>query len=205
MKLYNSIGPNPRFVRMIMLEKGIEMPMEDVDLRGGENRQEEFLKVNPSGQCPALQLDNGSILAEVTAIAEYLDEVGGGASLVGDTPEERAETRMWTRRADLNIVEPMLNGFRYSMGLKMFESRMRCLPEAAEGLKAQARDKLIWLNGLMDGKQYMAGDRMTMADIFLFCMLDFAAGVGQKLDPEWTHLQAWFDRMASRPSAAASA
>jgi glutathione S-transferase len=140
MKFYNSIGPNPRMVRMFMAEKGFEVPKVEVDLRGGENRREPYLKVNPSGQCPALELDDGTILAEITAICEYVDEKKKDTpSLIGDTPEERAKTRMWTRRIDLNIVEPALNGFRFAEGLKLFESRIRCMPQAADDLKATAR------------------------------------------------------------------
>ena len=103
MKFYNSTGPNPRVVRMFMQEKGIALPMEEVDLRGGENRRESYLKKNPFGQMPALELDDGSILSEVTAICEYLDEKYPGGNLIGTTPEERAATRMWTRRVDLYI------------------------------------------------------------------------------------------------------
>ncbi len=147
MKFYNSVGPNPRMVRMFMAEKGFDVPKVEVDLRGGENRREPYLDINPAGQCPALELDDGTVLAEITAICEYVDEKKKDTpSLIGDTPEERAKTRMWTRRIDLNIVEPGANGFRFAEGLKMFQSRIRCIPEAADGLKATARDKLVWLD-----------------------------------------------------------
>ena len=151
MKFYNSVGPNPRMVRMFMAEKGFDVPKVEVDLRGGENRREPYTsKVNPAGQCPALELDDGTVLAEITAICEYVDEKKKDTpSLIGDTPEERAKTRMWTRRIDLNIVEPGANGFRFAEGLKMFQNRIHCIPEAADGLKATARDKLVWLDGLM--------------------------------------------------------
>jgi len=140
-------------VRMFMAEKGFDVPKIDVDLRGGENRREPYLKVNPSGQTPALELDDGSVLAEITAICEYVDEKKKDTpSLIGDTPEERARTRMWTRRIDLNIAEPAANGFRFAEGLKMFENRVRCIPGAAADLKATARDKLKWLDGLMGSK-----------------------------------------------------
>jgi glutathione S-transferase len=204
MKLYNSGGPNPRMVRMFMAEKGIDIPKVDVDLRGGENRREPYLKVNPSGQTPALELDDGTVLAEITAICEYLDEVKKGTpSLIGDTPEERAKTRMWTRRIDLNIAEPALNGFRFAEGLKMFQNRVRCIPQAAEELKATARDKLGWLDKLLGAKPFIAGTKLSMADILLFAMLDFLKGVGQPLDPGNKNLTAWFERMKARPSAAA--
>ena len=205
MKLYNSIGPNPRVVKMFMAEKGIEIPLAEVDIMGGENRQADYLKVNPAGQLPALELDSGEVLAEITAICEYLDEKFPDNSLVGTTPEERAETRMWTRRVDLNVCEPLAGGFRYAEGLPMFKDRMRCLPEAADGLKAIAQDKLQWLDGLMQGKQFLAGDRMTLADILLFAFLDFGVQVGQPIDTANKNIAAWFERMQARPSAAASA
>ena len=205
MRLYNSIGPNPRMVRMFMAEKGFDVPKVEIDLRGGENRREPYAsKVNPAGQCPALELDDGSVLAEITAICEYVDEKKKDTpSLIGDTPEERAKTRMWTRRIDLNIVEPGANGFRFAEGLKMFEKRIRCIPEAADGLKATAKDNLKWLDGLMGSNPFVAGKKLTMADILLFAFVDFMGNVGQPLDPACKNLIAWYGRMKARPSAAA--
>jgi glutathione S-transferase len=204
MKFYNSVGPNPRMVRMFMAEKGIDIPKVEVDLRGGENRREPYLKVNPSGQMPALELDDGTVIAEITAICEYVDELKSDKpSLIGKTPEERAVTRMWTRRIDLNICETGANGFRFAEGLKLFESRIRVIPEAAAGLKATAQDKLKWLDGLMAGKQFVAGDRLTMADILLFAFVDFFKNVGQPPSADLKNLNAWYERMKARPSAAA--
>jgi glutathione S-transferase len=203
MKLFNSAGPNPHVVRMFAAEKGIALELVPVDLRGGENRREAHLARNPAGQLPTLQLDDGSYLAEVTAICEYLDEKSPPPSLVGTTPEQRAETRMWTRRVDLNIVEPMGAGFRYAEGLAMFKDRITVLPEAAEGLKRIAREKLAWLDGLMDGKAFLCGERLTLADILLYCFLNFGKRVGQPLDPGLARLNAWYGRMDARPSAKA--
>ena len=205
MQLLDSIGPNPKVVRMFIAERGVSgIQVQTVDLRGGENRQEAYLAKNPTGGLPTLQLDDGSYLAEVTAICEYLDETAtSGPSLLGTTPQERAETRMWTRRIDLGIVEPMTAGFRYAEGLKLFTSRIRCIPQAADDLKANAKDQLAKLEGQMAGRQFVCGDRFTLADIFLFAFLQFAATVRQPLDPANTNLVAWYDRMAARPSAAA--
>ena len=205
MLFYDSVGPNPKVVRMFMAERGVAgIPTETVDIRAGANRQEAFLSRNPSGQCPALALDNGMVLAEITAICEYLDEVGpAGTTLIGKTAEERAETRMWTRRVDLNIVEPMAAGFRFAEGLKMFENRIHCIPLAADDLKATAQEKLTWLDGLIAGRTYLCGDRITLADVLLFCFLEFGTNVKQPLNPANTNIAAWYDRMKARPSAAA--
>ena len=204
MKLYNSVGPNPHVVRMFAAEVQVDLPTEEVDIMAGANRQEEYLKVNPAGQLPCLVLEDGSLIAEITAICEYLDELSTGTSLIGDTPAARAVTRMWTRRVDLNICEPLANGFRYSEGLPIFKDRMITIPEAAEGLKSIARDRLSWLNEQMnDGRQFIAGDNITLADVLLYCMLAFGNQVGQPFDTSLSNIKPWFDRMAARPSASA--
>ena len=205
MKLHTSIGPNPRVVKMFLAEKGLAMDFVEVDLRGGENRREPYTaSVNPAGQTPALELDDGGCVTEITAICEYLEERQPSPPLIGTTAEERAEARMWTRRVDIKICEPMANGFRYSEGLGLFESRMRVLPEAAPGLKAIAKDGEEWLEAQFKGP-WIAGDRFTLADILLFCFIDFGGVVGQPLDPKFTKINDWFARVKARPSAAASA
>ncbi len=205
MLFYDSVGPNPKVVRMFMAERGISgIPTETIDIRAGDCRKEPFLSKNPSGQCPALVLDDGMVIAEITAICEYLDEVGpAGTTLIGKTPAERAETRMWCRRIDLNILEPMANGFRYGEGLKMFQDRIHCIPAASDDLKATAQEKLTWLDGLIAGRTFVCGERLTLADILLFVFLDFFAGIKQPLNENNKNVLAWYGRMKARPSTAA--
>ncbi len=199
MKLYKSVGPNPRAVALFIAEKGLDIPAVEVDLPGGENRREPYLQVNPAGQTPALQLDDGSHLTEITAICEYLEETHPKPALIGATAEERAQTRMWTRRVDLKVCEPMANGFRFAEGLPLFQGRMRCLPEAAPGLKAIAKDGLEWLEANVQGP-WIAGDRFTLADILLFSFLEFGGAVGQPLPADLPKLNAWMARVKERPS-----
>jgi glutathione S-transferase len=189
---------------MFLAEKGITIPSEELDLLGGENRRPPYTDKNPGGQMPALELDDGTTIAETVAIFEYLEEKNPSPALVGSTAEERAETRMWQRRVELGITENLYNGFRYSEGLDIFKDRMRCLPEAADGLKAKGQDGMKWMDELLEGKEYVVGDRFTIADIILFCATDFTAGVGQPLDPELKNIAAWSARMAARPSASSS-
>lgn len=203
MKLFNSIGPNPKVVRMYMAERGIKMDQKEIDLIGGENRQSDYVKINPGGGTPALELDNGSIIAEITCICEYLDELEGGSSLIGTTPEERAETRMWVRRIDLGILEPLTNGFRYAEGEPMFKDRMTLITHAASDLKALAQEKITWLDDLMNGKDFVCGDRFTLADIMLFVFLEFGTTVGQPLNKDNKNICALFEKIAARPSAKA--
>ncbi len=205
MKLYQSIGPNPRVVMMFIAEKGISIHRYFLDIQKGENRTPEFLKLNPSGGTPFLALRNGQLISESLAICEYLDETQDGPKLIGSTPEERAETRMSVRRLDQAIVVPMTNGFRSAEGLKMFETRMLCVPEAADGNKAYARDGMAQIDGVLAGKDYLAGDRFSLADILLFCWLDFGQVVGQPIPDACANLKAWHARVSARPSAAISA
>jgi glutathione S-transferase len=200
MKLYDSIGPNPRLVRMFMDEKGISLPKQSVDLRGGENREAAHLARNPHGQMPTLELDDGTYLSEVTVICEYLEEKQPDPPLIGATAEQRAECRMWTRRIDLNICEPMANGYRYGEAVKFFGKRIPVAPEASPGLKQVAANRLNWLDGQLAGKTFICGDRFTLADMLLYCWVDFFGQNGQPLDPANRNIVALMARVGERPS-----
>lgn len=201
MRLYNSLGPNPRLVRLFLLEKGIEIPAEEIDIRAGENRRAPYTDKNPSGQLPSIELDDGRVLSETVTICEYIEDTHPTPALIGSNPEEKAETRMWVRRVELNITEQLYNGFRFAEGLAMFKDRVHVIPQAADDLKAIVQERLAWLDDLLSGKSWIVGDRFTLADIVLYCALDFGAGIGQTRDPELKNLDAWFGRVAARPSA----
>ena len=203
MKFYNSIGPNPRAVRMFAAEKGLTLPMVEVDLMKADNRKESYLEKNKAGQMPCLELDDGSTVSEITVICEYLEDTHPKPALIGATAKEKAETRMWTRRIDLNICEPMANGFRFSQGLPLFKDRIPTAPEAADGLKRIAQDRELWLDKMVAGRQFICGDRFSYADIHLFAFLDFGKQVGQQINPEAKTLLAMYERMLARPSAKA--
>ena len=204
MKVLNSFGPNPRMLRMFMLEKNITIDFVEHDLMGGENRKEAYLSKNPGGQLPALELDNGDVIAETIIICDYLEELYPDPALIGKSAQERAEARMWNRRIEQKITENVYAGFRYAEGLQLFENRMRCLPEAAGGLKASGQDGLAWLDIQIEGKEFICGDRITIADLVLYCCTDFASGVGQAIDSKLENVTAWFSRIENRASAVES-
>ena len=201
MKLYNSIGPNPHVVRMFVQELGVELETVEVDLMAGENRQEDHLTRNPSGQMPTLELDNGDFISEITVICDYLDELQGYTDLMGKTSEARAETRMWTRRIDLQIVEPLTNGFRFSEGHDFFKDRLRLIPQAADDLKTLAQERITWLDGQIKDKQFICGDRFSLADIMFYCFLNFGTTVGQPLNEDNKNVVNLYNKIHSRPSA----
>ncbi|MAI79164.1 MAG: glutathione S-transferase [Deltaproteobacteria bacterium] len=200
MKFYGGMGPNPRVVSLFFLEKGLEVPLVEVDLMKGENREPAHLARNPAGQLPTLELDDGQFLSEITAICEYIDELHPEPSLMGATAEERALTRMWVRRIDLNICEPIVGAFRYGEGLSMFKDRIRTIPEAASGLKVLAQEQLAWLDGVCAGRSFVAGDRFTLADILLYGFLEFGANVGQPFSEDLQWVSSWYARISERAS-----
>ncbi len=203
MKLYNSIGPNPHVVRMFIHELGLELETVEVDLMAGENRQVDHLIRNPSGQMPTLELDNGDFVSEITVICDYLDEQQGYTDLMGKTSEARAETRMWTRRIDLQIVEPLTNGFRFSEGHDFFKDRLRLIPQAADDLKTLAQERITWLDGQIKDKEYICGDRFSLADIMFYCFLNFGTTVGQSLNEDNKNVVNLYNKIHSRQSASA--
>jgi glutathione S-transferase len=204
MKLYQSVGPNPRVVTMYIAEKGISIDRVFLDIQAGENRQPSYLAINPHGGTPSLELDDGSHLSESLAICEYLEETQSGPSLIGTTPAERAATRAMTRWIDQMVVVPMGSGFRSAEGLPMFKDRLLCVPEAADGNKAYARDGLTQTDGELGDKEWLMGSRFTIADILLFCFVEFGGMVGQPIPEGLSKLKAWTARVAARPSAAVS-
>lgn len=204
MILYDADSPAPRCLRMFLLEKCVEIPRVTVDVFAGENRHQPFLDHNPAGQTPALQLDGGSTLAESVAIAEYLEELYPAPALVGTHPAERAMTRQWWRRVELNVTEFIHNAYHYAEGLERFRNRIPVVPEAAAGLKRVAQDRIAWLDSMMGDGPYLCGARFSAADIWLYVWLDFGIAVKQPFDRALPRITPWFDRIAGRPSAALS-
>jgi len=203
-KFYDSMGPNPKLVRMFAAEKGVAFDaVEQVDLAAGANRQAPYLEKNPAGQLPCVELDDGRIVAETIAICELLEELHPAPALIGATPEERAEARMWLRRVEWKVIQPMADGFRFGEGLALFKDRIRTLPEASDGLKAIARDGREWVDAQLEGRDTIVPGRFTLADIALYAFSEFGGAVGQPLDPALKNLGRWYEATAARPSAQA--
>ena len=204
MKFYNSMGPNPKLVRMFASEKDYSFADTfDLDLPGGENRNDEYIAKNPAGQTPCVELDGGQFIAETIAICELIEDEQASPALIGATAAERAETRMWVRRVEWKVTQPLADGFRFSEGLPLFKDRIRTLPDAADGLKAIAQDGLAWFDGQLAGRDTIVPGRFTLADITLFVFLEFGGMVGQSLNPELKNVGAWFEKTQARPSAQA--
>lgn len=203
MKLYNSLGPNPHTVRMFAAEKGIALPLHEVDVMGSEHRRSPYGdKINVMQQTPAFETDDGQIICEVTAICEYLEELKPAPPLIGATPGERAETRMWIRRIDLNIIEGRSRAFRATGGREFYKDKIKLLSvPAAKELFEIVADRVLWLDEQVAGRTYICGDRFTLADILLYCFMTFGApDGGSHLPPEARNLKPWLERVRARPS-----
>jgi glutathione S-transferase len=204
MKLYHSFGMNPRLVRMFVHEKGLKLDGVPLDLLAGENRKSPYTDKNSMGQTPMLELDDGTCLPETGAICEYLEERYPTPALIGTTIDERAATRMWWRRVEINICLPMVHAFYYKEGYELFKDRVYCLPEAADGLKRKAQAALKWLDGEIEGRKFLCGDRFSVADICLFTYVDQLHDGGQPIDTSLRNVVRWHGRVSARPSATAS-
>ena len=202
MKFFNSLGPNPHTVRMFADEKGLDLPLQEVDVMAGEHRQPPYSVRNPMMQTPAFETDDGQMIVELTAICEYLEELHPDPPLIGSTPGERAETRMWLRRLDLNILEAQSRAGRATMFRAFYVDKIKLLSvPAAEELRALVEDRIRWLDQQMADKTWICGDRYTLADIMFYCFMAFGAPEGESnLPPATPNLAAWFDRVKVRPA-----
>ncbi|WP_324262067.1 glutathione S-transferase family protein [Altererythrobacter sp. H2] len=187
MKLYSSLGPNPRLVRMFLVEKGIQVERVHFDIISGENRQNaDYVSKNPLGTTPTLELDDGTCLTESWPICEYLEEVHPEPNLFGADAVERAQVRKWARLFDQEVVVPMTMGFRAGAGRPMFEPRMSVVsPGAGAELSAMADEKWRWFDQQLGSANHFALGRFTFADLIVFCFANFGFTVGWKL-PEGT-------------------
>ena len=191
MKLHSSLGPNPRLVRMFLVEKGLvegtDFERVHYDIISGENRQSaDYTAKNPLGTTPTLELDDGTCLTESWPICEYLEEIHPQPNLFGATPLERAQVRKWARLFDQEVVVPMTMGFRAGAGRPMFAPRMSVVsPEAGAELSAMADEKWRWFDAQLGSSDHFALSRFTFADLIVFCFANFGFTVGWKL-PEGT-------------------
>ncbi len=205
MKLYTHPGaPNPRRVHIYLVEKGIEIPFVRVDIRKRENRTPAFLaRVNPMGGLPVLELDDGSFLAESIAICRYLEALHPEPALFGGSAKEQGVVEMWLRRIELNLMVPV--GLVWIHGSPLTRAVMKeQIPAVAEQNRRVVARTFSFLDAQLASREFLAGDTFSMADIVALCTLDFAANLNAlRHAPEQQHLSRWYERVSSRPSAAA--
>lgn len=185
-------APNPRRVRLFLALKGLEIPSTDVAMFQRAHKSPEMLARNPRGQLPFLELDDGRVIAETVSICRYLDELHPAPPLFGTTPFERAETDMWIRRAETALGTPL--SLFWQHGHPFTAKLVEQIPAMAEQARTRVNEAMAWFDGQLAGKTWLAGDRMTMADIVLLSLVDFGQFIGLELPVTHDNLGAWHRR-----------
>jgi glutathione S-transferase len=183
---------------MYLAEKGIDVPIVEVDLSASENLTREFRARNPLARVPVLELDDGTHIAESMAIARYFEALRPQPCLFGATPLEQATVEMWNRRAELNVLMPVAQAFRQLTA--HFKDRERVVPEWGEVAEAQAAEALPVFDVKLAHSTFIAGETFSVADITLALTISFAKSTGRKLPYELPNLSRWFVAVKARPS-----
>lgn len=203
MKLYDlPASPNARRVRIFVAEKSLDISMTPVNMMENENRTKEYLAKNSLGRMPVLELDDGTCIAESMAICRYLELLHPEPCLLGGDALEKAMVEMWQRRMEFELLMPIIAIFRHSAD--MWKGRIAQVPEMADVEAANVKEKIIWLDKEIEGKQYIATDEYTVADITAQCAFVMAkAALGIRIPEDMTNLSQWWERVSSRPTARA--
>ena len=203
MKLYDGgRAPNPRRVRIFLAEKGITVPAEQIDLGTMQQRSEAFTAINPMQRVPALLLDDGTVIAESIAICRYFEALHPDPPLFGVGAVHKALVDMWVRRIEFQLMQPVGNFWRHAH--PRTAGLLHQYKDFGESNRALYSNGQRWLDAeLADGREFIAGETLTMADICALSTVDFAHWIGLDLDPDRPHLAAWHARVKARPSAAA--
>ena len=194
-------APNPRRVRIFAAEKGIGLPSREISIPKREQKSPEFLAINPRGQTPALELDDGTVIAESVAIMRYLEAQHPEPPLFGVSPFEIATIEMWCRRVEMILMPPVAQVWVHTHAFTA------ALPgrnaEWGEANRPRVFDAMRYFDGALAGRDFLAGEAFSVADILLLTTVDFARFVGLERPSECGDLARWHDAVSRRPSASA--
>jgi glutathione S-transferase len=191
---------NPRRVRIFLAEKGVAYDTIEVSIAKGANLTDEYRKKNPISLLPVLELSDGRILRESMAICRFIEEEHPEPNLFGADAWERAQIEQWNRHAELELLIPIALIFRNTHAF--WHDKIKQAPEYGEIMREQVAHRLAWFERELGTRQFIAGDRFTVADITALCAIDFAKITKIRLDPAiQPNLSAWHDRISARPSA----
>jgi glutathione S-transferase len=203
MKLYDSrLAPNPRRTRIFLAEKGITISTEQIDMVAMQHKTPEYTALNPLQRMPTLVLDDGTIITESIAICRYFEMLHPDPPLFGVGPKDAAIVEMWNRRAEINFFANVAAVFRHTHPA-MKELEVPQVPAWAEANKP----RVTWFLDLMDrelsSREFVAGDRYTVADITMQVAVDFMKPSRLTVPEGVTNVKRWHDAVSARPSAKA--
>jgi glutathione S-transferase len=203
MKLYDSNrAPNPRRTRIFLAEKGITVPTEQVDIMTMQHKTPEYTAINPLQRMPALVLDDGTVITESIAICRYFEMLQPDPPLFGVGPKEIALVEMWNRRAEINFFANVAAVFRHlHPSMKDFE-----VPQVPAWAEA-SRPRVAWFLELLERelsqREFIAGERFSVADITALCAIDFMKPAKLTMPDDLAHVKRWHAAVSARPSAKA--
>lgn len=200
MKLYDGgKAPNPRRVRIFLAEKGIEVPLEPVDMAAMGHRDERIAAMNPLKRLPVLELDDGTAISETIAICRYFEALHPDPPLFGTGAVGTALVEMWQRRIEMHLLLPVANVFRHTHPA-MKEWEVPQIAEFAEANRPKVHEQLVWLNDELAEREWIAGDAFTVADITGLIACDFMKPARLTIPDELTNLRRWYESCRARPS-----
>ena len=199
------VGPYPTRVRIALAEKKLQEKtrFEFVDLYKGEHKKPAFIEEkNYSGTLPVLELEDGTLIAECTAITQYLDTLDGSPILTGSTPLEQGLIHMMTKRAEIELLDAISVYFHHATpGLgplvELYQNQECGIRQRDKALRG-----MHYFDSVLRRQPFIAGEKFSMADITVIGGLVFAAIVSLEVPPECTALIAWYERMKQRESVA---
>jgi glutathione S-transferase len=201
MKLYDGgRAPNPRRVTVFLAEKGIEVEKVPVDMGQLGHKSEEVTRLNPLQRLPVLELDDGTAISETVAICRYFEELHPEPPLMGTDAKDKAIVEMWNRRVELIFLSAVANAFRHTHPA-MKEWEVPQLPEWGEINRPKALKFLEMLDKELADREFIAGDRYTIADITGMIGMDFMKPARIERPEHLTNVMRWYQAVSSRPSA----
>jgi glutathione S-transferase len=202
MKLYsNRFAPSPRRVRMYCAEKGLSIPLVEIDIAAREHESPGYRAVNPLAELPTLELDDGTRMTESVAICRYLEELHPEPPLFGRTAAERYEVNRWIDRLMTRMYVPTTHVFRHTHAF--WAGRVTQVPAWGELQRETVLAEYAALDGVLAEREHVAGSAFTMADVVAFTTLEFGKPSNLRASPDQPHLQRWYESVKARPSAKA--
>src|SRR5436190_20295215 len=199
MKLYVAPGPNSYRVRIFMAEKGIKLPLVELDYAKREHKSPQFLKLNSLGQVPVLELDDGAVITESVAICRYLEALHPTPALFGSDAVSKGKIEMWNRRMEQEVFATIGNVVMHTN--EFFKERVTQVKAFAEAQKCAIPGKWAWLDREMsDGRAYLTGDDFSFADISGMVTLWLSEVFSFEVPPKLANVARWNERLRQRPS-----
>jgi glutathione S-transferase len=203
MKLYDSrLAPNPRRTRIFLAEKGLTIPTEQVDMVAMQHKTPEYTAINPLQRMPALVLDDGTILTESIAICRYFEMLHPDPPLFGVGPKDAAIVEMWNRRAEINFLANVAAVFRHTHPA-MKDLEVPQVPAWAEANRPRVTGFLELMDHELASREFIAGDRYTVADITMQVAVDFMKPSRLTMPEGASNVKRWHAAVSARPSAKA--